>query len=89
MDFNELNSELYQLSAPYRFSKQPNDFDKGYMKISDWINDLCYYFEKKRQSQESADEDEFKALIESYREKILKLDDSQYKEGLLKAISEM
>jgi len=89
MDFNKLNTELYQLSSPYRFSRKPTDFDKGYLKISNWINDLCFHFEKKRQSQDAADEDEFKALLAEYRAKINELEDSDYKRGLLKAINEV
>lgn len=89
MDFNKLNTELYQLSAPYRFSKKPDDFDKGYLKISNWINDLCYHYEKKRKSQEIADDIEFKKLIEDYKRKIDALKPCPYKDGLLKAINEV
>ena len=86
MDFNKLNSELYQLSAPYKFSKQPTDFDKGYMKISNWLNDLCYYYEKKRQTEELHNENEFKAVIKKHKDKIEELGPSEYKDGLLKAL---
>ncbi|MDB2562199.1 hypothetical protein N9X61_01195 [Sulfurimonas sp.] len=89
MDFNELNTELHQLAAPHRFARKPNELDRGYMKISNWLNDLCYHYEKKRQSQEKFDEDEFKALVESYRVKINELSDSEYKIGLLKALNEV
>ena len=89
MDFNKLNSDLYQLSANHRFSKKPNDLDKGYLKISDWLNDLCYYYEKKRQEQESADEDEFQGLVAEYRIKINELEPSKYQDGLRKAINEV
>lgn len=89
MDFNKLNDELYQQSAPHMFSKKPNDFDKGYMKISKWLADLCYYYEQKRQAQEITDEDEFKVVIEEYRTKINELEASDYKSGLLKALNEV
>lgn len=89
MDFNKLNAVLYQQSATYRFAKKPNDFDKGYMKISKWLADLCYYYEHKREQQELADEDEFMALINDYKTKINKLGESDYKKGLLKAIGEV
>ncbi len=89
MDFNKLNSELYQLSANHRFSKKPNDLDKGYLKISNWLNDLCYYYEKKRQEQESYDEDEFRKLVDECRAKINELEPSEYREGLLKAIGDV
>ena len=89
MDFNKLNSDLYQLSANYRFSKNPDEFDRGYLKISDWLADLCFHYDKKRQIAEANDEDEFKTVIEEYRKKINELEPSKYKDGLLKAISEV
>ncbi|HIC12443.1 MAG TPA: hypothetical protein EYO75_03555 [Sulfurimonas sp.] len=89
MDFNELNSELYQLSAPHRFSKQPNDFDKGYLKMSNWLNDLCYYYEKRRKQQENHDAEEFIGLVAEHKKKLLQLEDSDYKKGLLKAINKL
>ena len=70
MDFNKLNSELYQLSAPHRFAKKPTELDKGYLKIADWLGDVCFHFEQRRKNQEKCDEDEFKALIESYKAKV-------------------
>ncbi len=89
MDFNKLNADLYQLSANYRFSKKPGEFDRGYLKISDWLADLCYHFEERRKHQESSDEDEFKDIIKSYKDKIEELEPSEYRDGLLKAISEV
>jgi len=89
MNFNKLNSDLYQLSSQHRFSKDPNAFDKGYMKVSEWLADMCFYYEKKRKAQEVADEAEFLSLIEKHREKILELKDSEYRRGLLKALSEV
>ncbi len=89
MDFNKLNTELYQLSAPHRFAREKNDLHRGYLKISDWLNDLCYHYEKKRQSEEQSNEDEFKALVDEYRAKINELESSEYKNGLLKAINEV
>lgn len=89
MDFNKLNSELYQLSAPHRFAKKPTDIDRGYIKIADWLADVCFHYEQKRKQQDVFDEDEFKALIEEYRAKVHWLQESEYKNGLLKALSEV
>lgn len=89
MDFNKLNSELYQLSAPHRFSKKPTDFDRGYLKMSDWLNDLCFYYEKQRKYQEKNDAKEFLTLIVEHKKKLLELEGSDYKKGLLKAINEV
>jgi len=89
MDFNKLNSDLYTQSAPHKFAKKANDFDRGYMKISNWLNDLCYHYEQKRIANELSDENEFQNLIEDYRIKINELEESDYKSGLLKAINEI
>ena len=89
MDFNKLNSHLYQQAAPYRFSKNPNNIDKGYLKISDWLADLCFYYEKKREAHELSDEEEFKQLIQTHKKNISDLKESDYKQGLLKAINEI
>jgi len=77
MDFNKLNSDLYTLSAPHQFAKKPNEFDRGYLKISNCFNDLCYHYEQKCKANELSDENEFQSLIE------------EYKNGLLKAINEI
>ena len=89
MDFNKLNAELYQLSANYRFSKNPGEFDRGYLKISDWLADLCFHFQQRKKCQESSDKDEFKEIVKSYSDKIKELEPSEYRNGLLKAISEV
>lgn len=94
MDFNELNLKIYQQSAPHRFSKKPSDLDRGYMKISDWIGDVCFYYEQKRKEQkrkerERLDEEEFIQLKKEQKEKIEKMPDSGYKKGLAKAIEEI
>ena len=89
MDFNKLNAELHQLAAPHRFAKKSTELDRGYLKISEWINDLCFYYEQKRKFQEKFDEDEFKALIDRHRIMVNELENSEYKRGLLKALSEV
>ena len=89
MDFNKLNTELYQLSAPHRFPRKATEFDRGYLKISDWLADLCFHFEERRKNQESSDESEFQDIIKEYREKIEELEPSEYRDGLLKAIGEV
>lgn len=89
MDFNKLNSELYQLSMPSRFPKKISDYNKGYIKISDWVSELCFYYEKKREEQELMYEDEFIHLIEVHMQHIDSLDESEYKRGLMKALEEV
>ena len=74
MDYNKLNSQLYQLSMPHRYPKhKPNSLDKGYLKISDWIADLCYHFEQKRLALDKLSEEEFKQLIYAHRKNFIQL----------------
>lgn len=50
MDFEKLNNDFYFKSSHHKFTQKPTDLDRGYLKISDWINDLCWYcIDKKKQ----------------------------------------
>ncbi len=89
MDFEKLSNNVYFRSSHHKFTHKPTDLDRGYMKISDWINDLCwYYMNKKRQLDKDSDA-EFKRLVQSQRAKIDELPPSLYKDGLIKAIEEL
>ncbi len=88
MDFEKLNNELYFKASHHKFAKRQNDFDRGYMKISDWINDLCWYYMLQRKQQDKSMEMEFKALLTKQREKVVSLKPSEYKNGLMKAIDD-
>lgn len=89
MNFEKLSNDLYFKASHHRFAKKPNDFDRGYMKISDWINDLCWYYMQKRKQLDRDSEIEFKRLVETQRKKIKELEPSQYRDGLLKAVDEL
>jgi len=89
MDFEKLNSELYTKAGHYRFAKKPTDFDKGYLKISNWVNDLCFFYIQKRNKQDKIDEVEFNKFIEAQKEKIEALKPSSYRDGLLKAVDDI
>ncbi len=89
MDFEKLNKDLYAKAGHYKFAKKPTDFDRGYMKISDWINDLCWYYVSKRKASDAEMDREFKALVKAQGEKVSVLEPSEYKNGLLKAIEDI
>lgn len=93
MDFNQLNEKLYQQSMPSRYpkkkKKKKSDYDKGYIKIANWLAELCLHFEKRRAERDSMDEIEFNNIVEEYRVKIEELEDSSYKKGLMKALGEV
>lgn len=89
MNFKKLSNDLYFKASHHKFAKKPNDFDRGYMKISDWINDLCWYYMQKRKQLDRDSEIEFKTLVEAQRKKIEDLEPSEYRDGLLKAVDEL
>ena len=89
MNFEELNDSLYFKASHYKFSKNPTDFDKGYVKISDWINDLCFYYIQKSKALDKGNDDEFKELLTAQKKKVQELKPSLYKKGLLKALDDI
>ncbi len=89
MDFEKLNNDLYYKSSHYKFAKKPTDFDKGYLKISDWVNDLCWHYITKRKQLDAEMDAEFKKLLQEQKKKILALSPSEYKDGLSKAVDDV
>lgn len=89
MDFEKLNNNLYYKSSHYKFAKKPTDFDKGYLKISDWVNELCWHYITKRKQLDEEMDAEFKKLLQEQKKKISALPPSEYKEGLLKAVDDV
>jgi hypothetical protein len=59
------------------------------MKISDWINDLCWYYASKRKAVDAQMDREFKELVSAQKQKVLALEPSEYKNGLIKAIEDI
>ena len=89
MKFKKLSEELYTKAGHYKFAKKPNEFDRGYMKISDWVNDLCWHYISKQKNSEKEMEKEFKELLSMQRQKVSSLESSLYKEGLVKALNDV
>ena len=89
MDFNKINDDLYFKSSHHKFAKKPTDFDRGYLKISNWINNLCWHYIQKRKQLDKEMSLEFKELLEVQKEKINTLKPSLYKDGLQKAIDDI
>ena len=89
MNFEQLNEELYFKSSHYKFAKKPTDFDKGYLKVREWVNDLCFFYIQKSKQIEQMNEDEFKELVQAQREKAEALEPSLYSDGLLKALDDV
>lgn len=89
MDFEKLSNNFYFKSSHYKFTQKPTDFDRGYMKISDWINDLCWYYMHKKKQLDKDSDTEFKRLVRVQKTKIHELPSSLYRDGLMKAMDEL
>jgi len=88
MDFEKLSNDLYYRSSHYKFAKKPTRFDQGYVKISEWVSELCWHYISRRKELNKQMEKEFIELIKEQKNKISALEPSAYKEGLLKALEE-
>ena len=78
----KLSSNLYIQATPYRFKKAPSRFDKGYLKVNFWIDELCIAsLEKDKRIQKGFDE-----KIEKLKRWLETLENSEYKEGMTKAL---
>ncbi len=89
MDYEKISDALYYKASHHKFAKKPTDFDKGYVKISDWVNELCWYYLQKHKNSEATDAQEFITLIQAQRKKVLQMKPSSYQEGLLKALDDI
>jgi hypothetical protein len=89
MDFEKLSNELYFKASHHKFARKPTEFDRGYMKISDWINDLCWYYMHKKKQLDKDSDTEYKRLVQAQRQKIYELPASSYRDGLLKAMDDL
>ncbi len=89
MNFKKLSNDLYFLASHHKFAKKPTDYDRGYMKIADWINDVCWHYMQKRKQLDRDSEIEFKSLVQAQRKKIEALEPSEYKDGLIKAVDDV
>ena len=89
MNFKKLSNDLYFLASHHKFAKKPSEYDRGYMKIADWINDLCWHYMQKRKQLEVDSDIEFKGLVEAQRKKIQALDPSKYRDGLMRAVDDV
>jgi hypothetical protein len=89
MDFKKLSDDIYYKSSHYKFAKKPTGFDKGYVKVSDWINELCWHYISRHKELDRNMEEEFTQLIQQQRQKAESLSESAYKKGLLQALKDI
>lgn len=77
-----LSAKLYINSTPHRFKKEQNSFDRGYMKVNLWMDALCSEaIAKDRQIVK-----DFDAMVEKLKCWIETIEESEYKEGMQKAL---
>ena len=80
----ELSSKLYINSTPHQFKKEKNSFDRGYLKVNFWMDELCLD-SLKRDKQINID---FEAMVEKLKRWIGTIEESEYKEGMKKALKD-
>ena len=80
----KLSSELYAKSTPHRFKKEQNSFDRGYLKVNFWMDELCLEsIEKDRQI--ALEFDEKVGKLQRWMETIK---ESEYKRGMNQALKD-
>ncbi|MDA3946601.1 MAG: hypothetical protein PF439_07985 [Helicobacteraceae bacterium] len=89
IDFNKLSEHYYVKSTRYRFTKRPDDLTRGYNQVSSWLSELLYYCINKEQHQQKELTNEFELLVEKKRSEIMKLEPSEYRSGLMKALDDV
>lgn len=73
----ELSSRLYISATPYRFKKDQGSFDRGYLKVNFWMDELCLEaLEKDRLIEQEFDE-----KIEKLKRWMKTVKGSEYKRG--------
>lgn len=80
----ELSSKLYINSTPHRFKKEPGSFDRGYLKVNFWMDELCLD-SLNRDKQINID---FEEMVEKLKRWIGTIEESEYKEGMKKALKD-
>ncbi len=80
----KLSSKLYIHSTPHRFKKEPSSFDRGYLKVNFWMDELC--IESLNRDKQIAKE--FDEMIEKLKRWVNTIEESQYKEGMKKALKD-
>ena len=81
----KISSILYNHSTAYRFKKEQGSFDRGYLKVNFWMDKLCLEsLAKDRQVNV-----EFEEKIEKLKRWLETVKDSEYKEGMQKALHDV
>lgn len=80
----KLNAELYIQSTPHRFKKEQNSFDRGYLKVNFWMDELCLESIAKDRQIEL----EFDDKVEKLKRWMETIKESEYKEGMRQALKD-
>ncbi len=80
----KLSTKLYICSTPHRFKKEPSSFDRGYLKVNFWLDELC--IESLKKDQQIAKE--FDEMIEKLKRWMNTIEESPYKKGMKKALKD-
>ena len=80
----DLSTKLYINSTPHRFKKEQNSFDRGYLKVNFWMDELCL----DSMAKDKQIVIEFDETVEKLKRWMETVKESDYKEGMEQALKD-
>ena len=80
----DLSTKLYINSTPHRFKKEQNSFDRGYLKVNFWMDELCL----DSMAKDKQIVIEFDETVEKLKRWMETIKESDYKEGMKQALKD-
>ena len=80
----DLSTKLYISSTPHRFKKEQNSFDRGYLKVNFWMDELCL----ESMAKDKQIVIEFDETVEKLKRWMETIKESEYKEGMEQALKD-
>ncbi len=80
----DLSTKLYINSTPHRFKKEQNSFDRGYLKVNFWMDELCL----DSMAKDKQIIIEFDETVEKLKRWMETIKESDYKEGMKQALKD-
>lgn len=82
---SKISSDVYTGSTSYKFDKHKiysDKYKKGNIAVYDWVSELCFYYLMKEKDLFQ----EFNIILKNKKNEFSKLEDGEFKKGLLDAI---
>ncbi len=78
----ELSSRLYFVASHHRFKEKKNPYDEGFLKVVDWMQELCLHYIHEDERLKA----ELLQVLKENEAKIAKLKRSRKTQGMIDAI---